>query len=168
MDIILDQIPIPPSENQLYATDWKTGRRFESKESKEYKERFKVWALKRFQAIADLQDVLKWEMADHRRMILVDTYFVLQSSELFTKPVKKNEKSRRKKMDVSNKCKALYDCLGNMLKIDDSRFMPGVVEPIIRLSEVGQYTIMRLRFELIRDEDALLEEIKNLGEIKRY
>lgn len=159
MKFILDQVPVPPSSNQLYATDWKTGRRFESKESVEYKKRFKAWALERFYYVAKINEALRWEVSDHRKMIKIDSYMVLQSSVLFTKAQKKNERPRRKKMDVSNKGKALYDCLSNMLQIDDSRFLPGVIEPIIRRGELGQYCIIVISIEIMRDEKELLDSL---------
>jgi Holliday junction resolvase RusA-like endonuclease len=160
MKILFDQIPMPPSENQLYATDWKTNRRFESKESAEYKLRFRNWALKRFEHVAKIQEQLKWELGDHRRMIRVDAYFFFQYSSLFTKPVKKMERPRRKRMDVSNKCKALYDCLSNMLQVDDCRFYPGVALPVMRSEPTGQYVMVSISLDLIETEADFLPGLK--------
>ena len=161
---IFDQIPMPPRENALYATDFRTGRRFASKELVEYKERIQHWGLKRFEKLAKLRESLRWEMADHRKMIVIDAYLFFQYQELFTKPVKKSERPRRKKMDVSGKGKALYDALSVILDVDDSRFRPGKMEPFLRRGE-GQYVTVDMRIEMIRDEDEYLFEKQSCSEL---
>lgn len=153
--LVLDQIPMPPSENQAYATDWKTGRRFASKELNEFKGRFQMWSLKRTHLLAKTIEELKWELADHRKCLRVDVWMFFQYESLFTKPIKKNERPRRKKMDVQNRIKPFFDTLASMLGIDDSRMTVGRVLPVLRLGP-GQYIACKLGYEMIPDE----EEIK--------
>jgi Holliday junction resolvase RusA-like endonuclease len=160
MIILFDQLPMPPSENQCYATDFHTKRRFETKELSEYKSRFQAWSIKRFKEIADLQGKLKWDMADHRQQIRIDAYFFFQYEELFTKPTTSRDRPRRKKMDVSNRIKPLHDCIAAMLGVDDSRFFIGESVPFIR-REPGQYVAVRLAYQLIQEESEVLSGIKS-------
>ncbi len=88
--IILDQIPMPPSENEAYPTDFKTGRRFTSKEMQEFKFRFQKWSIKRSVDIAAIIKELTWELVDHRKCVRVDTFMHFQYESLFTKPTSRN------------------------------------------------------------------------------
>lgn len=150
--ITLDQIPIPPSENEAYPTDFRTGRRFTGKEMIEFKRRFQMWSLKRAVQINEIIESLKWELADHRRVIRINVYFHFQSDSLFTKGDAKN-RPRRKKMDPHNKVKALFDCIGFMLGVDDSRFIIGEVVPVIRTDPAGQFTQIHLKSEILQTDE---------------
>ncbi len=150
--IILDMLPVPPSENQSYATDWKTGRRFPSQELKEYKLRCLRWSLQRSVELKKIIDALKWELADHRKALRVDSYFFLQYETLFTKPTSAKDRPRRKKVDIQNFGKALFDCLAAMLGVDDSRFIPGEMVPIHRLAPTGQYVQLKLTLAMIQTD----------------
>lgn len=162
--ILLEQIPMPPSENEAYPTDFKTGRRFTGKELSDFKTRLAFWSLKRAPEISKIIEELKWELADHRKCLRVDSYLFFQYSSLFTTPVTKTERPRRKKMDPQNKMKALYDSLAAMLGIDDSRILPGEVRPIVRTDPLGQMISVRLSLEMILDDQEF--KIPNLPEIK--
>lgn len=154
--IILDQIPLPPSENSAYATDWKTGRRFKSKEMCEFTERFQCWSLRRALQIAKIQDELKWELADHRKVIRVDAWLFFQFDSLFTKSKSPSDKPRRKRMnDASNFTKALHDCLATMLGVDDSRMIVGLMKPVIRNADQGQYCRVMMTLDTIENEESL-------------
>lgn len=154
--ILLDQIPLPPSENAAYATDWQTGRRFKSKEMNEFTERFQMWSLRRAIQIAKIQHELKWELADHRRVLRVDAWLFFQFDSLFTKCKSATDKPRRKKMnDASNFTKALHDCLATMLGVDDSRMIVGLMKPVIRSADQGQYCRVLLTLDTIQSEDEL-------------
>lgn len=149
--ITLDQIPMPPSENEAYATY--QGRRICTRELNEFKSRFQAWSLRRALPLARLIDELKWELADHRKALRVDAYLFFQYDSLFTKPQTKTERPRRKKMDPSNRCKALYDCLAAMLAIDDSRLIPGETLPILRTDPVGQFARVNLSLVMIKTDE---------------
>lgn len=151
--VILDQIPLPPSENAAYATDWKTGRRFKSKEMNEFTVRFQAWSMRRFQKIAQLQKELTWELADHRRALRVDAWLFFQYESLFTKSKSSTDRPRRKKMnDPSNFIKALHDCLSNMLGVDDSRMVVGFMRPVVRTDPNGQFCRVRLTYDWIQTD----------------
>lgn len=151
--LVLDQIPMPPSENQAYATDWKTGRRFASKELNEFKGRFQMWSLKRTQLLAKTIEELKWELADHRKCLRVETWMFFQYESLFTTPIKKNERPRRKKMDAHNKLKSLFDSLGAMFGIDDSRIIDGGCVPVLRIDPNGQFVRVKLSYQMIQTDE---------------
>lgn len=152
--IILDQLPMPPSENEAYPTDFQTGRRFTGKELTDFKHRLQLWSLRRAPMVNKLIDELKWELADHRKCLRVDSYLFFQYSSLFTTPTTKTERPRRKKMDPQNKMKALYDSVAKMLGIDDSRIIPGEVIPVVRTDPQGQFIMVKLSFQMIQtDED---------------
>lgn len=151
--IILDQIPIPPSENEAYPTDFQTGRRFTGKEMVEFKSRMQAWSLRRALAIHKIMEELKWELADHRKVIRIDVYFHFQYESLFTKPKTKLDRPRRKKMDPHNRIKALFDCLSVMLAVDDCRFIIGEVVPIQRTNPQGQFTQIRMTIDRIQTDE---------------
>lgn len=154
--IILDQIPLPPSENAAYATDWQTGRRFKSKEMNEFTARFQSWSLRRFSQIAELQKELTWELADHRRVLRVDAWLFFQYDSLFTKAKSSTDRPRRKKMnDASNFIKALHDCLATMLAVDDSRMVVGSMLPVIRTEPTGQFCRVKLTLDWIQTDTEL-------------
>lgn len=164
--IILDQLPIPPSENAAYATDWNTGRRFKSKEMNEYTRRFQQWSLRRALDIAKIQQELNWELADHRRVLRVDAILFMQHDSLFTKPTTKNEKPRRKKMnDASNFIKALHDCLATMLNVDDSRMMVGSMSQVVRSEPVGQFCRVSLSIDRIMNDTEFNEKLSPVVKI---
>lgn len=164
--IILNMLPLPPSENAAYATDWVTGRRFKSKEMGEFTSRFQAWSIRRAIEIAKIQDELKWELADHRKVLRVDAWLFFQYDSLFTKASSSKDRPRRKKMnDVSNFTKALHDCLATMLGIDDSRMIVGSMVPVIRDDPQGQYCRVMLTLDMIQTEselDAMAPEVQIL------
>lgn len=153
--IIFDMLPIPPSENEAYPTDFTTGRRFASNELKDFKSRMQVWSLRRVAEIAKIQEELKWALADHRKCVRVDTWMFFQYESLFTKPASLKDRPRRKKMDPHNKAKPLYDCLAAMLGVDDSRFIAGPIIPVHRTDPRGQYCQVKLTFEMIPTDEEL-------------
>lgn len=158
--IILDMLPMPPSENEAYPTDFKTGRRFVGKEMAEYKQRFQAWSLRRALEIAKIQNQLKWELADHRRAIKVDAFLFFQYESLFTKVQNKTDRPRRKQMnDPSNRGKPLYDCLATMLGVDDSRMVPGGLVPVIRTNPQGQYVMVTLGLTMIQTDEELFQSM---------
>ena len=155
--VIFDQIPLPPSENAAYATNFQTGLRFKTKEMSEFKERFQAWSLRRAIKLAPILNELKWEMADHRRVIRVDAWLFFQFDSLFTKASSKNDKPRRKKMnDPSNFIKALHDCLSTMLAVDDSRMIVGTTAPVLRDDDKYQYCRVLLTLDWIKNESEVL------------
>lgn len=165
--IILDMLPMPPSENEAYPTDFRTGRRFSGIEMKDFKARMQAWSIKpeRCLKIAKIIDELKWELADHRKAIRVDTYMFFQYGSLFTTPVTKTERPRRKKMDPGNKAKPLYDCLASMLGVDDSRFIPGEVIPVLRTHPQGQYCMVRLSLAMIQTDEEFFQRMEVVQKI---
>lgn len=155
--IRLGQIPMAPSENEMYATDFRTGRRFESKELFSYKERMAQWAKRREAEIQEIKHAITWELADHRIAIQVDTFMHFQYESLFTKPVNKTERPRRKRMDPHNKCKALYDALTTILGIDDCRMIAGPVVPVLRTLGEGQFVEVQISIRRILTDEEMID-----------
>ena len=121
---------IPPSINSAYCTNFKTGRRFPSKELADFKKEFA--RLKR-PAQADIE-VLK----DKRLCLLIELWCA--PSRVYTK------KGTVKKWDISNCIKSLEDAASDMLGIDDSHFFRVVIEKkVTELPETTYITIMENR-----------------------
>ena len=115
-----------------------------------------MWSFRRPVQINKIIEELKWELADHRRVLRVDAWLFFQFDSLFTKCKGPNERPRRKKMnDASNFTKALHDCLATMLAIDDSRMIVGSMVPVIRSANQGQYCRVKLTLDMIQTEEEL-------------
>lgn len=127
--IVFDNFPIPPSSNAIYRSFFnkKIGRlvHYKSKELKAYQVLVDSWASNRSMMIAAAKHVLESGVRDHMNSIRVDAYFGLKRSRLWTR------ENTRKKIDVSNRIKALHDTLSTCLGIDDRFFFPGDCEPVV-------------------------------------
>lgn len=87
-------VPTPPSVNQLYATDWKTKRRFESKTYTEWKQQ------------AALAFMLGKQTTGHHKGKVIVTYILSRPNKL---------------SDIGNREKALSDFIVSCGIISDDR-----------------------------------------------
>lgn len=165
MIIILDNFPIPPSSNAIYRSFFnkKVGRlvHYKSQEMKAYEVLVESWSSTRQQMISSASETLTNLIFDQRNFIRVDAYFGLKPEKLW------NREGSKKKMDVSNRIKALHDCLSNVLAIDDRFFYPGECEPVIVGPWEQECVIVKMTIKKPRSlKEAyarIFEEIKAVG-----
>lgn len=130
MKFTLSDLPMPPSSNhQYFVTSFiKDGRPFgklaPSRELKDFENRFGEWRLKNNVLVAKARKFVREEILLKDLMIQIDTYFCFPGTALWT------QKGMPKKMDASNRIKALHDCIADALEIDDSWFWEGRFEKI--------------------------------------
>lgn len=107
--IVFQGIPIPPSENALYRNVPGVGR-VKTSEYRQYEKRFLDWAREHFLEISKAKEIGAETLVD------VDCSFFIDQKRLIS------QKGRPKKIDTSNRLKALHDCLARILELDDSYF----------------------------------------------
>lgn len=144
--MILDYCPVPPSANRIYATDWRTKRRFPSQEYKEYEKRFRSWSLKRIKDVIDFKNENAYELLDPFKCVQLDILFHFQHQTLFTK-----KPMKRKKMDSHNLLKVLIDQLSVILGIDDSRIVLGSVKMAVVQENQGQWCSVKFSLDRIQE-----------------
>lgn len=112
MQIVFEAIPIPPSSNNQYKSFMRNGRVIHVKapELVQYKLAFAAWAKANAPAIKAAGEIL----AHHR--LSVSAFFFLKHHRIFTKT------GSVKRLDVSNRLKALHDCIAEAIGIDDAQF----------------------------------------------
>jgi len=110
--LLLSGLPIPPSENAAYATNFRTKRRFRTNDLS----RFQMLMLSYRQA--NLQKcklfestISEWIQAN--RELMITCVYYLHPTRVYTKD------GRLKKKDVSNLNKAMHDSIGDILGFDD-------------------------------------------------
>lgn len=121
--IYLVGIPVPPSVNAQYATIIRHGRpiRIPSKTAKDYERAFAVWELQNRALISKARGVIRgWGQALEVSMILA-----LRRDRLVTKD------GRLKRLDISNRAKAIHDLIATSLGVDDCCFISTPMEKVI-------------------------------------
>lgn len=141
--IFISGLPVPPTSNHQYVSMVRGGRtiRFKSKGAKDYEREFHSWAIRNKsmvdKAIVTLE---KWHSPLEAR-----AYVIFEKSRLITKDF------CMKKLDISNRMKALHDLLCDVLLIDDCHFVTNVNEKIISDNKDEQVIIIlqprKMRFE---------------------
>lgn len=111
------QLPMPPSSNHMYKL-FRRGRKtfhVPSKELKTFQNEMILYPrVHKLEFLSAKHTVLAWINAGQG--LEISCQFFFHYSRLFTKD------GRVKKLDVSNRIKALHDCLCRLLGIDDSVF----------------------------------------------
>lgn len=141
--IFLSGIPIPPTSNHQYSTIVRGGKaiRFPSKETKAYATLFNAWALRNKIQINNAVSKLEaW-----RSPLEIRCYIIFKKQRLITKDL------FMKKLDISNRTKALHDLLSKALQIDDCHFVSNINEKIISDNDDEQVVVviqpLKMRFE---------------------
>ena len=122
---------LPPSLNSSYATNFKTGKRFPSKELTFIKKNFVKLA--KFEVygqntIYPLNEFCK--EIEGKKLCLV-IILNMRHDQLYTK------KGTIKKFDCSNRIKAIEDCICKFLEIDDSVIFRVAVEKRLTTTEIN-------------------------------
>lgn len=127
MKIILDNLPIPPTENHAYPTIRnKQGKniRVTGADLKKFKAAVQCWAWERIVFVKKIQRQLSDMVAKNQTILIrVDAYLGFELDRLFTKH------RTRKKIDSSNRIKAAHDAIAEILGIDDRYFYSGEFMP---------------------------------------
>lgn len=122
-NILLTGLPMPPSSNNCYITSRQTGGRFPSKELKTFQRDMRQWRLEHLAMANRAKAELVARFKSEQRFIRVDRYFFFPRHQLV------NLDGTPKRMDASNRIKALDDSLGeDVLGIDDAWFAAGSCE----------------------------------------
>lgn len=137
MKIILDHLPLPPSENNCYPTNRKTGRRFPSKELKDFQTAMKEWRVKHIRIANRARDLLVAGLGTPQRPIRIDRYFAFRHSRIFTLS------GGAKKLDASNRVKPLDDALcEHVLGMDDCWIWAGTATKITCVDPADECSIV--------------------------
>jgi len=113
--LIFDRFPLPPSSNAIYKHFYDKRKRKIVRASADpllaYKEEVRLWALCNKRLCIRANELLRDE-----KSIRVKAWVTLEKSRIWTKD------GRPKKNDVSNRGKALFDGLADVIGIDDKLF----------------------------------------------
>jgi Holliday junction resolvase RusA-like endonuclease len=121
--ILFTKVPMSPSSNNQYTLVRRGGRTFHvpSLELKTYQKNMIKYPL----TCPELFMVGKQKIKDwlaHGLPLEIRAIFFFKREKIFTKA------GKAKKLDVSNRIKALHDCLCELLEMDDSMFFRVYVE----------------------------------------
>lgn len=118
--LLIQNFPLPPSENQLYRNLPRVGR-VATQELKNYRRECEFWGL----ANKSVRENFFYLMEENPQLVLkVDFYFVFKRERLWTKD------NRPKKLDASNRVKAAADQLAKFFGIDDKCFFSVSAEKV--------------------------------------
>lgn len=125
MKIVLDRLPLPPSENNCYPTNRKTGRRFPSRELGEFQEAMKAWRVQNIRIVNQARSLLVATNPTQQKPIRVDRYFAFNHKRLWALS------GAAKKLDASNRVKPMDDALcEHVLGMDDCWIWSGKSEKL--------------------------------------
>lgn len=114
--VVLACLPMPPTDNHMYNRG-RNGRRFLSDDNKEFRAGVVRWAERHEDRIKDMRmAVQSW------RAVEVTVYLGFHHARLWSK------KSSPKKLDGTNRLKALLDEVAQLVGVDDSRFWQVTVQ----------------------------------------
>lgn len=136
---ILSRMPMPPSSNNTYPTIMRKGRMFRVKSGllKTYEKEMQAWRLSHLAFVSSAYAHLKESLSINDSVIRVDRYFFFPKSKLI------GQKGQVKKIDVTNRVKALDDSLADhVLGIDDKYFWAGECEKLISESDETYVTVV--------------------------
>lgn len=122
---ILTGIPMPPSSNNQYLSVIRNGRprKVPSAKLSLFKKEMMHWALVHRAAVKSARELIGDAPVE------IEAYFYFPKTKLIAKT------GNWKKLDVSNRLKALHDCLSDILHIDDKLFVACYAEKIIGREE---------------------------------
>ena len=123
--IFIPDFPMPPTSNHLYATILRGGKalRVPSKTYTQFKKNVKQWQLMNLDKVQEAHTTLE-RLDEEERVLSVERYFLFHQKSLYRKD------GYPKKMDTSNRVKALDDMLFEILEIDDKLIWRGSEEKI--------------------------------------
>lgn len=142
---ILKRIPIPPTSNNLYASV--RGRLIKSIEGRKYEASLKLYSIRNFKILDQIKSELKTNDT-----LKIECFFIFHKSRIISK------KGEYKKLDATNRIKALHDVISDMIGIDDKQFISVSCEKVICENQDDEQVIVILS----------KENQRNFNEIKEY
>ena len=141
--------PMPPSNNELYANNARTGGRMKSMKYKAYEEEVKYWTYKNGYQLQSARMIIQKMLPNE--VFHVERFFYHKSWRIITKA------GKPVKNDTSNRIKALDDTLSQLLGIDDSYFWSGTYtkdsSPHISLGEYVDLKFTKLSISIKPEEE---------------
>ncbi len=132
--IVLEGIPMPPSSNHQYKSFVRFGRviHVKSPELVQFKRAFDGWAFQNAKGLQVAQALCEGCAVE------VEAFIGFKRSRVYTKV------GGYKSLDVSNRLKALHDCLADKLGIDDKAFFSITAEKFCVSDDEEEQVIVRI------------------------
>lgn len=145
MSFTIDQFPMPPSTNKLYA--WVNGRMVKTRDYNEFERMAYKWITLNPTQLIGVRQFLKDFSEKH--VIDVSTDFYFEKKRIVC------QNGRPKRNDTSNRIKALHDVLSSIiLGVDDCYFWSGVFNKFpLREGEVDEHVKITFKLRML-DEAA--------------
>lgn len=120
---------MPTTANKLYSSGRFNGvsRRWKSDEYNLFLSEAASFEMRNRQLIEDAAAFAQ-AVVDRGELLEIQSFFVFEPGDLWTKPTTSKRKSFPKQLDSSNRIKACHDVLAKMLNIDDRYFWSGYFE----------------------------------------
>jgi len=115
LSLTIDNFPLPPSTNTLYAHSSFYNRMVKTKTYKDYDKEVQTWIATNPNHVANLREFAK----DLMGVFHIETVFFMDQKRVVCKD------GTPKKNDTSNRIKALHDVLSDIIGVDDSYFWSG-------------------------------------------
>ena len=115
LSFTIDNFPLPPSANSLYAHSRMYDRMVKTQAYKDYDKDVQLWIASNQGKVDEVRGFAK----DLKGVFHINATFYMQHKSVVCKD------GRPKKNDTSNRIKALHDVLSNILGVDDSYFWSG-------------------------------------------
>lgn len=150
--------PMSPSENNMYPTVFSRHKkrfiRVPSADLRQFKKDAELWRLQNLGLVNQTRPILKRTLATSEdALIRVDAYLCFPRDQVYTL------KHKRKKMDASNRLKALHDALAEILQIDDRYFSTGISEPVAMTQLETPCIQVNLSLSAMKTYSQVLEEM---------
>lgn len=155
--VILYDLPIPPSSNAIYKIiNVKGKQRYApSKELKDYKTALKAWEYMNKEAIREVYHYLtENEEPGTLPVIFIQAYFCFHKSRLYAKS------GEAKKLDTSNRIKALHDGLAEIFQVDDKIFWSVYAEKLEIQEDKKECVTVMIEKTHCRKAENLFHEIQ--------
>jgi len=155
-DWVINGLPMPPPSNNLYVTDRNSGRRFPSKDLKNFKMEMDTCHMVMKRQLAPMvRDIFGW-IENPGTFVRIDRYFFFPYEQLYLK----TKRFAPKTMDGSNRIKALDDAIAKLTTLDDKFFWCGLEEKV-ELEETGErpFSMVRLSQFQGRRADEILQRL---------
>ena len=150
-------LPMSPTVNKMYATSVKYGRshRFKTRDAKDFEHAMRAYYFQ-FKNQLDLVSTVLQGYISNGYALEINRYFFFQPGQLLTK------KFTAKKMDVSNRIKALDDEVSKMISIDDKFFFHGTEGKVMCNPNTDPFISVIIGPCMIKDEVSFYERMSRL------
>ena len=131
----LKNIPMCPSVNKIYATDFRTKRRFKSKDAIKFESDFSKWILTHEYQLGVIKTHLNTK-EKHEIKIELEIEYYFPYSKIFCK------NGKPKRLDHFNRSKMLIDQLSKAIGIDDCYIFKTTEEKLVDEKEYINLKVM--------------------------